>query len=111
MADHKVWGIDRDLWEATHDAGIDEHPATRFFLTMNGPLVRLVFGINGPPLDEKGAFDVARFHVAVSMPPAMAVELRNTLNQWIERQQAGATSSPTEGEKATLGNGQGEMLS
>jgi hypothetical protein len=21
MADHKVWGIDRDLWEATHDPG------------------------------------------------------------------------------------------
>jgi hypothetical protein len=78
---------------------------------MNGPLVRLVFGLNGPPLDEKGTFDSPRFNVAVSMPPAMALELRNTLNQWIERQQAGATSSPAEGEKATLGNGRGEMLS
>ncbi len=103
MADPKVWGIDRDLWEATHDPGIYEHPATRFFLTMNGPLVRLVFGINGPPIDEKGTFESPRFKVAVSMPPAMAVELRNTLNQWIEKQQPPAP--PQEGEKPTLGNG------
>src|SRR4051812_49008827 len=49
----KVFSVDPALWRATHDPAIAEHAATRFFVSMNGPLVRIAFGQHGQPLTRR----------------------------------------------------------
>src|SRR5215204_2662112 len=93
----KIGGVEPELWQAAHAPSISEHAAGRFFLWWNGGLVRFAFGQAGYPLDDKGAYAPTRFEVAISMAPALAVELRNTLDKLIQQsqaQQAAAAASP-----------------
>jgi hypothetical protein len=106
----KVLGIAPELWRATHDPTISEHAAGRFFLSWNGGSVRIAFGHTGHPLDNAGSYAPPRFELAVSMAPALALELRNSLDKFIRQSQANAAAvskapSPTKGESPP-GNGQ-----
>jgi hypothetical protein len=66
---------------AAHAEHVMEYPAGRFYLSPNGQLVRIAFGQlerRGPD----GQWQAPRYHVAVSMPPAVAISLRDWLLKW-----------------------------
>lgn len=74
-----VYGISKDEWQAAYEIGIDEFAAHRFILMNEGDLIRIAFGLNGPPLDEKGARGTPVYTHALSVTPAFALELSRKL--------------------------------
>ena len=100
----------RSPWRATHDPTISEHAAGRFFLSWNGGLVRIAFGHTGYPLDNAGSYAPPQFEVAVSMAPALALELRNSLDKFIQQAQqqaAAAAQKPATAPKGEKPSGNG----
>ena len=78
--------IDLAEWEAAHAPTLKEFPASRFVIIQDGDLVRIAFGHNGAPIDEKGTRATPVYSVAVSMSPVLAAELKDVLNQIIKIQ-------------------------
>jgi hypothetical protein len=83
MARDKVFNVDLDVWAASHDPSVREYPASRFFITVNGSMLRIAFGQFGHPMNERGDLASPRFQVAVSMAPATALEIAKALQTFL----------------------------
>lgn len=73
------YGISREEWEAAYRAGIAEFAATRFVARIGSGLVRIVFGIEGPPTDERGTTGSPVYTHAVTLTPDLAIQLSKLL--------------------------------
>ena len=71
-------GISLTEWASAYRPGMIEHAAERFLAYSSGDLVRIAFGNDGPAVDEKGTREPV-FTVAVTLTPAIAVELARIL--------------------------------
>ena len=78
--DHKeaLQGIVAANFRAAHADHIQEYPAARFHIGPNGQMVRIAFG-QAEVRKEDGTLAAPRYHIAVSMPPPLAVMLRDWL--------------------------------
>lgn len=74
-----LFGVSLAEWEAAYDTSVVEYPATRFLVFQNGPLLRIAFGQHGHPVDAERHLSVPRYNVAVSIPPGVAIQLRDLL--------------------------------
>ena len=84
MADEKQLpkfrGVLLPEWEAAHAPTVQEFPAARFIISQNGHMVRIAFGQYGHPVNEQCALSPPRYTAAVSMAPALMMQLRDVLN-------------------------------
>lgn len=76
MADEPQFsGFSLAHWDEVFRAGMPEFAASAFTFTQEGTdLLRIAFGNAGPFVDETGR-RAGRFTHAVTLPPAIAVEL------------------------------------
>jgi hypothetical protein len=79
----QVYGVSRKEWEAAFRPGIQEFAALKFAIMNQQGLLRIAFGMPGPPLDEKGNRGDAIYTHAVSMTPELALELSKILRNLI----------------------------
>jgi len=79
----KVYGVPVEEWEAAYRLGVQEFSALRFIIKRDGGLIRIAFGNNGPPVNEKGLNGCAVYTHAVTMTEAAALDLSRVLRDLI----------------------------
>lgn len=79
MANNEVFGVSAAEWEAAYDRRVQEFAAHRYMVMRDDGLIRIAFGLNGPPTDEAGGRGPSVFTHAVSMTPALALVMARGL--------------------------------
>jgi hypothetical protein len=78
-----VFGVSAEEWQSAYRPGIHEFSALKVVIKREGDLVRIAFGNNGPPLNEKGLNGCPVYTHAVTMTPALALVLSKLLRDLI----------------------------
>lgn len=78
-----IFGVLVEEWQSAYRLGIQEFAAHRFIIKREGDLIRIGFGNPGPPLNEEGQHGCAVYTHAVTMSPAIALELSKMLRDVI----------------------------
>ncbi len=74
-----VFGVSPEEWQAAYRLGIQEFYASKFIVKADEETIRIAFGISGPPLNEEGLTACPTYTHAVSLTPALALELSRVL--------------------------------
>jgi hypothetical protein len=78
-----VYGLAAEEWQAAYRLGIQEFSALRVIVKKDGGLIRIAFGNHGPPLNEQGLNGCPVYTHAVTMTPALAVDLSRLLRDLV----------------------------
>ncbi len=79
----KVYGVTVEEWEAAYRLGVQEFSALKFIIKREHGLIRIAFGNNGPPVNEKGLNGCPVYTHAVTMTEAAALDLSKVLRDLI----------------------------
>jgi hypothetical protein len=78
-----VFGVSAEEWQSAYRLGIHEFSALKVIVRCEGDLVRIAFGNNGPPVNEKGLNGCPVYTHAVTLTPALALILSKLLRDLI----------------------------
>jgi hypothetical protein len=75
-----VYGVSEAEWESAFHRSVQEFGATRVVVFKEGSgFIRVAFGNGGPPIDEVGGRGTPVYSHAVTITPAMALDLSEIL--------------------------------